>query len=109
MARLHAEAPTVAAERALRARRERARYRSTILELQNWRRSMLRQATLDTLGIALLLVVVGVTAWPHVSVNVMNIWRQYGLYLAMMLSIVIAALPLLGMWAEQTRRPIRLL
>ena len=109
MARLHAEAQTVAIEPAMRARQERARYRRAVLELQGWRRSMLRQATLDTVGIALLLVVVVVTAWPHLSGNVMDIWRQYGLYIGMLLSILIAALPLLGMWAEQNRRPIRLL
>jgi hypothetical protein len=109
MARLRAEAHSVATERAMRVRQERARYRRAVIELRSWRRSMLRQATLDTLGIAVLLLVVIVTAWPHFSGNVMDTWRQYGLYIAMLLSILIAALPLLGMWAEQPRRPIRLL
>jgi len=108
-ARLRAEAQTIATERAMRVRQERARYRRTVIELQSWRRSMLRQVTLDTLGIALLLVVVIVTAWPQFSGSVMDIWRQYGLYIGMSLSILIAALPLLGMWAERTRRPVRLL
>lgn len=107
MARLRAEAQTVATERAMRVRQERARYRRAVIELRSWRRSMLRQATLDTLGIAVLLVVVIVTAWPHFSGNVMDIWRQYGLHITMLISILIAALPLLGMWAEQTRRSIR--
>ena len=109
MARLRVESQTDAAERAARARQERARYRRAVLELQSSRRSMLRLLTLDTLGIALLLLVVVVTVWPHLSRDVMSISRQYGVYLAMLLGILIAAVPLLGMWAEQTRRPVRLL
>jgi hypothetical protein len=109
MARLRAEAHTVATERAMRVRQERARYRRAVIELRSWRQAMLRQATLDTLGIAVLLVVVIVTAWPHYSGDVIDTWRRYGVYIAMLLSILIAGLPLLGMWAEQTRRPIRLL
>ena len=110
MARLRAEARADAAGWAMRARQqERARYRSAVLELQSWRRSMLRLLTLDTLGIALLLVVAVATAWPHVSRNVMDFSHQYGPYIAVVLSILIAAVPLLGMWAEQTHRPIRLL
>ena len=109
MARLRAESQTDAAARATRARQERARYRRAVSELQGWRRSMLRLLTLDTLGIGLLLVVAVVAAWPHVSGNVTDLSRQYGPYIAMLLGIVIAAVPVLGMWAEQTRRPIRLL
>jgi hypothetical protein len=110
MARLRAESHTAAAERAMRTReQERARYRRAVLELQGWRRSMLRMLTLDTLGIALLLVAAIVTAWPHVSHGVMEISRQYAPYLAMSLGILIAAVPLLAMWAEQTRRSVRLL
>src|SRR5437773_2970315 len=110
MARLRAESQIDATERAMRARQqERARYRRALLELQSWRRSMLRLLTLDTLGIALVLVVAVVMAWPHVSRDVMDIWRQYGPYIVTLLGVLIAAVPLLGMWAEQTRRPIRLL
>jgi negative regulator of sigma E activity len=110
MARLRAESHRDANEGAMRARQqERARYRRAVLELQSWRRSMLRVLTLDTLGIALLLVVAVVMAWPHFSRNVVEISRQYGPYIAMLLGVLIAAVPLLGMWAEQTRRPIRLL
>ena len=108
MARLRVESQTEANERAMRAQQERARYRRAVLELQSWRRSMLRLLTLDTLGIGLLLVVAVVTAWPHLSRDVTDISRQYGPYIAMLLAIVIAAVPLLGMWAEQSRRPIRL-
>src|SRR5215470_11173756 len=76
MARLRAESQTTAIERALRTRvQERARYRRAVLELQTWRRSMLRMLTLDTLGIALLLVAAIVTAWPQVSRGVMDISR----------------------------------
>jgi len=110
MARLRAETHTDVAGRAMRARhQERARYRSAVLELQGWRRSMLRLLTLDTLGIALLVVVAVVAAWRHVSGDVVDIAHQYGPYIAVVLSILIAAVPLLGMWAEQTHRPIRLL
>src|SRR2546421_11240882 len=110
MARLRAESQIDATERAVRARQqERARHRRALLELQNWRRSMLRLLTLDTLGIALLLVVAVVTAWPHLSRDVMGISRQYGPYIATLLGVLIAAGPPLGMWAEQSRRPIRLL
>jgi len=70
---------------------------------------MLRLLTLDTLGIALLLVVAVVTAWPHLSRDVMDISRQYGPYIVTLLGVLIAAVPLLGMWAEHSRRPIRLL
>jgi len=107
-ARLRAESQTEASERARRAHQERARYRSAVLELQSWRRSMLRLLTLDTLGIGLLLVVALVAAWPHIGRDVMDFSRQYGRYIAMLLGIAAAAVPLLGMWAEQTRRPIRI-
>ena len=109
MARLRAESQTDAAARATRSRQERARYRRAVSELQGWRRSMLRLLTLDTLGIALLLAVAVVTARPHFSWNVTDIWRQYGLYIAALLSVLIGAVPLLGMWAELARRPMRLL
>jgi hypothetical protein len=109
MARLRAESQTDATERAARTRQERARYRRAVLELQSSRRSMLRLLTLDTLGIALLLVVAVVTAGPRLSRDVMDISSQYGPYIAMLLGILIAAVPLLGMLAERTRRPIRLL
>ena len=110
MARLRAESQVGATERAMLARQqEQARYRRALSELQNWRRSTLRLLTLDALGIALLLVVAVVTAWPHLSRDVMDISRQYGPYLVTLLGILIAAVPLLGMWAEHSRRPIRLL
>jgi hypothetical protein len=109
MARLRAESQTDAIEAARRARQqERTRYQRAVLELQSSRRSMLRLLTLDTLGIALLLAVAVVTAGPRLSRDVMDISHQYGPYIAMLLGVLIAAVPLAGMWAEQTRRPIRL-
>ena len=109
MARLRAESQTDAGERAIRARQqERERYRTALLALQSWRRSVLRLLTLDTLGIAFLLVVAVVTAWPRLN-DVLDISRQYGPYLATLLGVLIAAVPLVGMWAERTRGPIRLL
>lgn len=110
MARLRAESQTDTAARAVRAReQERARYRRALLELHSWRRSMLRLLTLDTLGIACLLVVAAVTAWPYVNRDGMEIWRQYGPYIATSLGVLIAALPVAGMWAERSRSPIWLL
>jgi hypothetical protein len=109
MARLRAESQTDAIEAARRARQqERTRYRRAVLELQGSRRSTLRLLTLDTLGIALLLVVAVVTAGPRLSRDVMDISHQYGPYIAMLLGILIAAVLLAGMWAEQTGRSTRL-
>ena len=110
MARVRAESHTDAAELAIRARQqERLRYRKAQLELKSWRRSMLRLLTLDTLGIAVLLVVAIVTAWPHLNRDVPDISRQYGPYIATLLGVLIAAVPPVGMWAERTRSPIWLL
>ena len=109
MARLRTESQTDATERAARTRQERARHRRAVVELQSSRRSMLRLLTLDTLGVALLLVAAVVTAGPRLSRDVMDISSQYAPYIAMLLGILIASVPLAGMWAEQTRRPIRLL
>jgi hypothetical protein len=108
MARLRAESQTDAGERAIRARQqERERYRKALSALQSWRRSVLRLLTLDTLGIAFLLVVAVVTAWPRLN-DVLDISRQYGPYLATLLGVLIAVVPLMGMRAEQTRRPFGL-
>jgi len=110
MARLRVESHTDAAERAIRVRQEeRERYRKALLGLQSWRRSMLRLLTLDTLGITLLLVVAAVTAWPHVNREVLSISLQYGPYIATLLGVLLATVPIVGIWAEQTHRPIRLL
>jgi len=108
MARLRAESQADAAERTMRAgQEERARYRRAVSDLRSWRRLMLRLPTLDTLGLALLLMVAVVTTWPRLSRNVMDISQQYGPYIVMSLGILVAAALLLGMWAEQTRRPTR--
>ncbi len=99
MARLRAESQTQAMARSLRARQEHARYLQA--------RSMLRVLTLDTLGVAALLVIAAAMAWRTVSPGVTELLRQYGPYVATLLSLLIAAVPLLGMWADQTRRSIR--
>lgn len=110
MARLRAEPQADASGRVMRARQqERARYRSAVLELQRWRRSRLRPLTFDTLGLALLALVAVVTAWPRLSWDIPGISHLYAPYIVISLGILIAAVPLLGMWAEQTRRPIQLL
>jgi len=110
MARLRAESQTDATERGKRARQqELTRHRRAVLELQSRRRLTLRMLALDALGMSLPLMVAVIAAWSRFGGDVMDISRQYGPYIAMLLGILIAAVPLLGMWAEQTRRPIRLL
>ena len=109
MARLRVESQREATQRAMRVQQERARYRRAVLELQSWRQRTLRLLTLDTVGVALLLLVALITAGPHLSPAVMDTARQYGLYIALLLAILIAAVPLWGMWAEQNRRALRLL
>jgi hypothetical protein len=69
---------------------------------------MLRLLTLDTLGIALLLAVAVITAWPHFNRDILDITRQYGSYIVTSIGILIAVVPLLGMWAERSHRSIRL-
>jgi len=109
MARLLAESRTDAAARRRALQQERARYQRAVLELRSGRRSMLRLLTLDTLGIAFLLVVAVVTTWPHFNWDIADISHHYGPYIATSLGILIAAVPLLGMWLEQSRKPLRLL
>ncbi|HTL19501.1 MAG TPA: hypothetical protein VL220_02175 [Steroidobacteraceae bacterium] len=109
MARLRVESQSEATQRAMRVQQERARYRRAVLELQSWRQRTLRLLTLDTVGVALLLLVALITAWPHLSPAVLDTARQYGPYVALLLAILIAAVPLWGMWAEQNRRVLRLL
>lgn len=109
-AQLRVESQADAAGRAIRAQhQERERHRKELLQLKSWRRSTVRLLTLDTLGISFLLVVVVAVAWPLISGDVMDLSRQYGPYIATLLGVLIAGVPLVGMWAEQTRRPIRLL
>jgi hypothetical protein len=109
MARLRVESQREATQRAMRVQQERARYRRAVLELQSWRQRTLRLLTLDTLGVALLLLVALITAGPHLNPAAMDTARQYGPYIALLLAILIAAVPLRGMWAEQNRRALRLL
>lgn len=110
MARLRAQPQEDAAEHAVRARQlERQRYHKALLELQSWRRSILRLLTLDTLGIIFLLVVAIVTAGPQLSRRVLDISLHYGPYIPTLLGILLAAVPVVGLWAERTRSSIRLL
>ena len=110
MARLRAESQTDDVERVMRARQqEQERHGRALSDLQSWRRSMLRLLTLDTLGIGFLLVVAVVTAWPHLNPQVLDGLRQYGPYIATSLAVLLAAVPLVGMWTERYRSPTRLL
>jgi hypothetical protein len=109
MARLQAERQAEVIGRAALAReQERARYRREVLGLQSWLRLM-RLLTLDILGIAALLVLAIGAAWPLFGVDVIGILRQNGPYILTAFSILIAGIPLLVMWAEQSRTPVRLL
>jgi hypothetical protein len=110
MARLRAESQTDAAARVTRARQqERERHGRALLDLQSWRHSMLRLLALDTLGIASLLVVAVVTAWPHLNPQAVDGLRQYGPHVATLLGVLLAAVPLVAAWAEGYRSQIRLL
>jgi hypothetical protein len=109
MTHLRAQPQEDAAERAVRARQlERQRYHSALLELQSCRRSILRLLTLDALGIIFLLVVAVVTAGPHLARDVLDISLHYGPYIATLLGILLAAVPVVGMWVERTRGSLRL-
>jgi len=109
MARLLTESQTDATERRRALlQQERARYQQAVSELRSGRWSMLRLLTLDTLGIALLLVVALVAAWPHFGRDIVEISRHYGPYIVTSLGILIAAVPLLGVWAERSHRSIQL-
>ena len=57
---------------------------------------------------SILLVVAIVTAWPHLNPQVMDGLRQYGVHIATSVGVLFAAVPLVGMWAERYRSPIRL-
>jgi hypothetical protein len=108
MARLRAESQTDATEQAMRARQqELTRHRRAVLELQSRRRLTLGLLALDALGISLLLMVAVITAWSRFGGEVIDISRQYGPYIAMVLSVLSTAVPLLGMRGEQSN-PIRL-
>jgi hypothetical protein len=108
MARLRAESQTDVVERVTRARQqEHERYERALSDLQRWRRSMLRLLTLDTLGIGILLVLAVVTAWPHLNPQVLEGLLQYGPHIATSIGVLLAAVPLVGMWAERYRSPIR--
>jgi hypothetical protein len=110
MARLRAESQTDATEQAIRARqRELTRHRRALLELQRRRRLTVGLLALDALGISLLLIVAVITAWSRFGGEIIGISRQYGPYITLSLAVLIAAVPVLGMWAEQTRSPSRLL
>ena len=106
MSRLRAESQTDGVERVLRARQEeQKRHGRALSDLQSWRRSMLRLLTLDTLGIGFLLAVAVITAWPHLNPQILDGLPQYGLRIATSLSVLLAAVPLVGMWAERYRGP----
>lgn len=104
MARLRAESQSDATARAMQARQqELTRHQKAV----GRRRSTLWLLALDTLGISLLLTVAVILAWPRYGAGVTDIWREYGEYIAMSLAALIAAVPLVGTWAERSRRAPR--
>jgi hypothetical protein len=106
MARLRAE-PPYTVEGAIRARQQESeRYRKALLELRSWRRSIMQILTLDTLGIACLLVIAVITAWPHLNRDAIEGLRQYGAPMVTLLGVLLSVIPLVGMWAERNRGPI---
>jgi hypothetical protein len=110
MARLQVErhAETIG-RTALARERERARYRREVLGLRTSRRLMLRLLTLDALGIAASLVIAIGAAWRLLGADVMGTAREYGPHILIAFSILIASVPLSVMWAEQSRKSIRML
>lgn len=107
MARLRTESQTDTAERMMRAReQERERHEKALLQLRSQRRSTLRLMTFDTVGIACLLMVAVAAVWPQVGPQIMDGLRQYGPQITTLLGVLAAAVPLVGMWVEQHRRPI---
>jgi hypothetical protein len=106
MERLRAESKTDAHERMIRTRKqERERHERALPELQSQCRSTLRRLTFDTVGIACLMIVAIAAVWPHVGPQIMDGLRQYGPQIAMLLGVLVAAVPLVGMWAEEHRKP----
>ncbi len=101
MARLRVEADREAMQRTWRARQEHERYLKA--------RSMLRLVTFDTLGIAVLLLVGALGAWRYVTPSLADVLREHGPYVLILVSLLIAFVPLLGMWADENRRSFRLL
>lgn len=103
MARVQAASRVEQDEEAARTRqreRERSRYRRSVLDLQTER----RQRSLEGLGIALLLIIAGVSVWSRISGDVMDLVHQHGLSLLTALAVLIGAVPLVGLWAEDTHR-----
>ena len=95
--------------RCARGQQESERYARALSDLQSWRRSMLRLLTLDTSGVGLLLVVAVVRPGRISIRKSMEGLRQYAPYIATSVGVVLAVLPVVGIWAERHRGPIGLL
>jgi hypothetical protein len=97
LVRLRADSQSEFAVRVNSARqRERERYRIARSELQNLFRSSLRMLALDGLGIAYLLVVSAVAVWRHWDSQFIETISDYYPYIAALLGILIAVVPLVG-------------
>jgi hypothetical protein len=93
--RLRANSQSEFAERANSARqRERERYRIARSELQKLFRSSLRMLALDGVGIASLFVASAVAVWRHWDSQIIEIISDYYPYIAALLAILVAAVPL---------------
>jgi hypothetical protein len=88
------------AEQANRARRiEQERYRTALLEARKIGRAKLWLLTIDGFGIACLLVVITVTALRNVVA--VEVIINYYPYVAVLLGILVAAAPVVGMVVER--------
>jgi hypothetical protein len=97
LARLHDDSRSGFAERADSARqRERERYRIAQSELEKLLRSSLRILALDGLGIGYLLAISAVAVWRHGDSRIIAIISDYYPYIAVLLGILIALIPLVG-------------
>lgn len=102
LARLHTGRQLDFIEQANRSRQlERARYSLALREAETLRRAKLRLLTLDGIGIACLLIIITVAAGRNFEFRVDEIISAYYPYVAVLLGILIAAVPLIGMAAER--------
>jgi hypothetical protein len=92
-------------EQADRARQlERDRYRIALLEDRNTHRAKLRLLTFDGFGIACLVAVVEAAVWRHWDFHVAESVSDYYPYIAAVLGVLIAAVPVVGMAIERNER-----
>jgi hypothetical protein len=112
MARVRAESEQATADAAARARlAESKRYAAAMRQL-SWRSRVGRVLTLETLGVAILLLVGANALWGQVNASVPELLREHALAALVLLSLLAALLPLLpllivqlgGQWRQVAAR-----